>query len=108
MLQLIELEAHEKLDKKCFTLKFKDDELTDQVWTFIEACLKNYNKYSRIKVQVEVVRGDKLFINLYVSCPGYDISDEEMDEDLEHVKRDFEEYYKKLIDKIRLIPILSA
>jgi hypothetical protein len=101
MLQLIKFKENgnnSKKDKKFFKLTFADDELIDQAWPFLETCLKSYKPYEDLKVRAEVIiRTNGNFINLYFNNlkSNMDISDQELEEELEKVKTDYENYWKQ-------------
>ncbi|MGA2677593.1 MAG: hypothetical protein ABSE83_11940 [Methanobacterium sp.] len=113
ILQLIKLEEHiNGIDKdvKSFILTFEDDELINQALPLLMTRLKNYKPYENVEVRAELtITGNGNFIKLYVIYPesNMNISNRELEDDLEKMKNDFEQYYTKFIKKIKLIPVLK-
>ncbi|HEY0196831.1 MAG TPA: hypothetical protein VGC02_04565 [Methanobacterium sp.] len=109
MIQLTELKEHRNVgkDEIIFTLVFTDDSFLDQLWSLVETCLRDYEYHGSINVVAETKKEDKKYIELYVAYPVSDISNREMENNLEVIKEDFVEYYQKLIHKIKLIPVLK-
>ena len=97
-------------DKKYFTLTFADDELINQAWPLLVTCLKNYKPYEDVEVKAEVIITENgNFFKIYVIYPesNMNISNRELEDGLEKMKNDFEQYYTKLIKKIKLIPFIE-
>ena len=95
---------------KSFILTFEDDELINQALPLLMTRLKNYKPYENVEVRAELtITGNGNFIKLYVIYPesNMNISNRELEDDLEKMKNDFEQYYTKFIKKIKLIPVLK-
>lgn len=109
MIQLTELKEYRNVEKDeiIFTLVFTDDNLLDQLWSLVETCLRDYEYHGSLNVVAETKKEDEKYIELYVAYPVSDITSREMENNLEVIKEDFVEYYQKLIQKIRLIPVLK-
>ncbi len=97
-------EIASKSSGKSFTLIFKDDDLTDQACSLLETCLRSYIPYKGIEMKADVVTGKNgNYIKLVVIYPKsvFEVSNQEIEDDLESHKKDFENYYQKVVGRIK-------
>ena len=111
VLQLIELKEHEineigsKEGEKVFILTFTDNELIDQAWPLLDKELESFELRNGVHIRAETdMKGPTNYIKLYViysESEGTIINEKKLENDLEKFKNDFEEYYRKLIERIK-------
>ncbi|NYB26740.1 MAG: hypothetical protein HVN34_05310 [Methanobacteriaceae archaeon] len=113
MLQLIQLKEEKKeinsKDNISFTLIFKDDKLIDQTLPLLKKCIENYRLYNQTKLESKVTttleKGKYIKLCVIYPSSALNVSNQEIEDDLEGYKKDFENYYQKLVGKVELIPV---
>lgn len=114
MLELVRIEDNRSdnvsLDNRTFTLTFLDDQLLEQAWPLLEKEMRKYkNQIDGVIVKSEGfnLKG-RYFLKLFVKYPKTDKkwTNEEIDNSLEEIKINFIKYYKSILERIQMIPLL--
>jgi len=92
-------------------LTFSDEQIPEQVWFLLEKKLIDYNsQINGFKTRTEIIMLEsRSYIRLLVTYPesAYKLNNEQIDNTLEDLKTDFQEYYESLIERIQLIPVFA-
>ncbi len=111
MLQLAKLKENNNdgLLTQTFVLTFKDENLPEEAWNMIKNNLKTY-KYQLNSAEIQAETNIRQnHVNLIITIPQIKIENinDEIDNTLEELKIDFQEYYKNLTARVHLIPVLA-